>query len=70
MAAIGVADVLLAECRSGVPGIGEQLAERVLPRCESVLALPGSGTLRLPVRIGKRPLRIAERIGVHCASTL
>ena len=31
---------------------------------------PGKGTLVLPVRMGRRPLRIAERVGVHWTSML
>jgi hypothetical protein len=31
---------------------------------------PVSGTVCVPERIGWRPVRIADRLGVHCASTL
>ena len=34
------------------------------------LAAGESRTLQFPVRIGNRPLRMAERVGVHRASTL
>jgi hypothetical protein len=31
---------------------------------------PVTGTVCVPDRIGCRPVRIADRLGVHCASTL
>ena len=68
--ALDLAKMPLTPQRCRVARVREQLGDRVLPGRQAALAFPGNGTLNVPERTDWRPVRIAERVGVHCDSTV